>query len=127
MAYGINTTGFANALLNTVRGTSFAAPSIWIQLHVGDPGAAQTANLSLVTTRQQATFSAASNGALALASSPAPWLMTGTETLAAISVWSLASGGVPYWTAPLEATQAVNNGDTFTLITCGLSVGPLSV
>lgn len=121
-AYGISTVNMANALLNTIVGIP-----TWVQLHTGDPGAAQTAHLSLVTTRQQAFFNLAVNGAIALASYPSPWLMTGTETLAAISVWSAPTSGLPYWTAPLAATQTVSAGDTYTLQTCGLSIGPFSV
>ena len=86
MAYGIATTGLANALLNTIKGTSFAAPATWIQLHTGDPGAAGTANLSAVTTRQQATFATASGGAIALASTPTPFNMTATETIGGVVI-----------------------------------------
>ncbi len=127
MAYGLNTVNMSNALLNTVRGTSFVLIGTWVQLHTGDPGAAQTANLSLVTTRQQATFAVASGGAIALASAPASWLMTGVETIVAVSIWSLVTGGLPYWTVPLTSSQLVGIGDTFTLQSCGLSLGPLSV
>lgn len=127
MAYGIHTTNFAAGLLNTVKGSSFALLGTWIQLHIGDPGAAGTANLSLNTTRQQATFASAASGTIALQSPPNSWNMTGTETIVAISIWSASTGGVPYWTAPLTASQAVNNGDTLTLNTCSLSIGPLAV
>jgi hypothetical protein len=127
MTYGINTTNFAAPLLNTVHGTSFVLPGTWIQLHTGDPGAAGTANLSLVTTRQQAIFATTATGTIALSASPTPWNMTGTETIVAISVWSTATGGVPYWTAPLTSSQPVVNGDTVTLNTCSLSIGPLAV
>jgi hypothetical protein len=130
MAYGINLTNFANGLLNTVKGTSFVLAGTWIQLHIGDPGAAGTANLSAVTIRQQASFGSAgalASGSIALSAAPTPWNMTATETIVAISVWSAATGGVPYWTAPLTASQAVSNNDTLTLNTCSLSIGPLAV
>jgi hypothetical protein len=127
MTYGIHTTNLANALLNTIQGTSFVVPATWIQLHTGDPGAAGTANLSAVTTRQQATFAIAAGGALALSVPPQPFNMTTTETIAALSVWTAASGGLPLWTVQLASPQTVNNGDTLTVNTCGLSIGPLSV
>jgi hypothetical protein len=123
---GLATTAFANALLNTVNNTSFAIAQTWVQLHVGDPGASGTANLSAVTTRQQATFSAASGGALALASTPTAWNMTATETIQAISVWSAATSGTFYWSASLAVNKSVANGDTLTLNTCGLSFAPLA-
>jgi hypothetical protein len=127
ISYGVNTTNLANQLLNTVQGTSFVVPATWIQLHTGDPGAAGTANLSAVTTRQQATFAIASGGAIALSAAPLPFLMTTTETIVAISVWTASTGGLPLWDVALSAPQSVANGDTVTLNTCGLSIGPLSV
>lgn len=126
MSYGINTTNLANALMNAVGGASFAAAGTWAQLHTGDPGAAQTANLSAVTTRQQLTFGPASAGAVALSVVPTAWNMTATETIVAISIWTTSTGGQPLWTVALTSSQAVNNGDTLTLNTCSLSVGPLS-
>jgi hypothetical protein len=127
MAYGISNTNMAAGLLNTVKGNSFVLAGTWIQLHTGDPSAAGTSNLSVNTTRQQATFAGASSGTIALSAAPTPWNMTASETIVAISVWSAATGGVPYWTAPLTTSQAVSNGDTVTLNTCSLSVGPLAV
>lgn len=127
MAYGINVTNLANALMNAVGGASFVAAGTWAQLHTGDPGAAQTANLSAVTARQQLAFGPASGGAIALGSVPTPWNMTATETIVAISIWTASTGGLPLWTVALTSPQAVNNGDTLTLNTCSLSVGPLSV
>jgi hypothetical protein len=127
MAYGIHTVNFANALLNTVHGTSFVAPATWIQLHTGDPGAAGTANLSAVTTRQQANFAVASGGAIALSAALPPFNMTATETIVALSIWTAATGGLVLWDVALSASQAVNNGDTLTVNTCGLSIAPLSV
>lgn len=127
MSYGIHTANLANSLMNTLGGASFVASGTWAQLHTGDPGAAQTANLSAVTTRQQLVFGAASGGSVSLFSVPTAWNMTTTETIVAISVWTAATSGLPLFTVPLTSSQAVNNGDTLTLNTCSLSVGPLSV
>jgi hypothetical protein len=133
MAYGFSTANLVNLWLNTLGGSSFVAPGVFVQLHTGDPGAAQTANLSVNTTRNQATFAAAASGAISLATSPAPWNMTATETIAAISLWSAATSGVPYGTVLLTTNgttpspQSVVSGDTFTLLTLTLSLGPLSV
>lgn len=127
MTYGIHTVNFAAGLLNTVKGNSFVLAGTYIQLHTGDPSATGTNNLSAVTLRQQAVFASASSGTIALNAAPTPWNMTATETIAAISVWSALTGGVLYWTAPLTSSQAVANGDTLTLNTCSLSIGPLAV
>lgn len=132
MSYGMNATNLYNAWLNTLGGASFVAPGVWVQLHTGDPGVAQTANLSSNTTRNQIALAPASAGTVNLASSPAPWNMSATETIAAISLWSAASSGLPYGTVQLTsggspAPQAVTPGDTFTLLTLVLSLGPPSV
>jgi hypothetical protein len=126
MADGLSTVNFANALLNTINNTSFAIAAIWVQLHIGTPGANGTSQPSAVTTRQQATFSAASAGAIALASSPTAWNMTATETITDISVWTLSSAGLFLWSAPLTISKNVSSGDTLTLNTCGLSFSPLA-
>lgn len=126
MSVGLATVNFANALLNTVNNNSFAVSATWVQLHVGDPGAAGTANLSVVTTRQQATFAAAASGALALSVSPTAWNMTATETIVNISIWSTSTGGTFYWSATLAVPKTVASGDTLTLNTCGLSFSPLA-
>jgi hypothetical protein len=52
--------------------------------------------------------------------------MTTTETITDISVWSAATSGTFYWSAPLAVSKTVANGDTLTLNTCGLSLSPLA-
>ena len=126
MTVGLSTVNMANAMLNGVRNTSFAIAATYIQLHVGDPGASGTANLSAVTTRQSATFNAASSGALALTAAPSAWSMTTSETISYISVWSASTSGTFYWSAALSVSKTVANGDTLTLNTCGLSLAPLA-
>jgi hypothetical protein len=127
MTYGIQTVNLANNLLNTIGGTSYVAPGAWAQLHVGDPGAAGTANLSTVTIRRQLSFGPAVSGVLSLSATPVPWSMTASETIVAISVWSASTGGVMLWDVALTSSQAVNNGDVLTLNTCTLTITPLAV
>jgi hypothetical protein len=126
MPVGLNTTNVANALLNNLRGGTFSNASTWVQLHTGDPGAAGTNAVSAVTTRQSATFAAASGGAIALSASPTAWNMTTTETISYISVWSASTAGNFLWSAQLSVSKSVANGDTLTLTTCGLSLAPLA-
>ena len=123
---GLSTVNLANAMLNGIRNTSFALPATWIQLHTGDPGASGIANVSAVTTRQSASFNAASGGAIALTAAPTAWNMTTGETIAYISVWSASTAGTFYWSAQLSVSKTVANGDTLTLNTCGLSLAPLA-
>lgn len=127
MAVGLNTTNLANNWLNMLRGTAFTAPTgLYVKLHTGDPGAAGSANASVVTTRSVLTLAAASAGAVALTGTQPSWSMTSAETISFISVWDNASAGNFLWSAQLSVAKTVANGDTLTLTTCGLSLTPLA-
>lgn len=126
MAVGLATTTLAHKWLDMLRGVAFTAPTgTYIKLHTGDPGAAGTANASAVTTRQAATFSAASGGALALSNSPA-FTMTATETITHISAWDASTAGNLLWTAALTTSKSVVATDTLTLTALGVSLTPLA-
>lgn len=126
MSDGLSVVNLANAFLNTINDTSFAIADTWVQLHTASPGGSGTTAVSAVTTRQQATFNAASGGSIALATPPTAWNMTTTETITDISIWSASSSGTFYWSAELSVAKTVANGDTLTLNTCGLSLSPLA-
>lgn len=130
MTYGLATTLLANKILDHLRGGSaWTQPSgLYVKLHtsVGDPGAAGTSNASAVTTRSQATFAAAASGAIALTGTNPSWTMSGTETIGGISVWDATTSGNFQWSAALSVNKSVQSGDTLTLTTCGLSLGPLA-
>jgi hypothetical protein len=126
MTVGLATVASANAMLDGFRNTAFQVAATWVKLHTGDPGSAGTANASAVTTRSQATFSAAASGALALTGTNPSWSMTTTETISHISVWSASTAGTFHWSAALSSSKNVANGDTLTLTSCGLSLSPLA-
>lgn len=126
MTVGLATTTLANNWLNMLRAVAFTAPAAtYIKLHIGDPGAAGTANASAVTTRQLATFSAAASGAIALSNSPS-FSMTATETISHISVWDASTAGNLLWTAALTTPKSVVNTDTLTFTSLGVSITPLA-
>lgn len=91
----------------------------WIKAHVGDPGAAGTANPAVETTRKQATWGAAVAAVDSLSAQMA-WTIDLTWTAVAasedwthVSGWSLATGGVVGWTGQLTAApQVVANNFT---------------
>jgi hypothetical protein len=118
---------YASSILNTLNGTNLTAPTAqWAQLHTGDPGAAGTANLSAVTTRQQITETTSVLGSpLALSNTPA-WSMTATETIGYISVWDAATGGTFLYSVPATFPQGVNNGDTAVLDDLDIVIGPVA-
>ena len=126
MATGLAAVTLANKWLDMLRAVAFTAPAgTYIKLHTGDPGAAATANVSAVTTRIQATFSAASAGAIALSNAPA-FSMTATETISHISVWDASSAGNLLLTGALTTPRAVINTDTLTFNPLGVSLAPLA-
>lgn len=126
MTAGLSQVNLAHAWLNVLRGTTFTgAVGTFVQVHIGDPGSAGTANLSAVTTRQAATFAAPAGAAIALSNSPA-FTMTATETITHISVHSASSGGTFYWSAALTASKAVVNTDTLTFTAIGVSLTPIA-
>lgn len=127
MAIGLATTTLANKWLDALRGTPFSASATWIRLHTADPSTDSTAGSAGATSRSQATFSAASGGALALTGTNPSWVNSGTsETLTHISVWDASSGGNLLWTAALTTNTPWAAGDTFVLTTCGLALTPLA-
>lgn len=126
MTVGLATTTLANKWLDMLRAVAFTAPAAtYIKLHTADPGSAGTTAPSAVTTRQLATFSAASAGAIALSNSPS-FTMTSTETISHISVWDASTGGNLLWTATLTTPKSVVNTDTLTFTTLGVSLTPLA-
>jgi hypothetical protein len=118
----------ANVWLNTIRGgaagTSYTAPSaVYVQLHVGAPGSAGTSNISSVTTRPAATFSAASGGVLSLSNVPAWASWAGSaETIVNVSFWDAATSGNFLWSASLGTSVAMVTGATLQLTNAGLTL-----
>lgn len=128
MTVGLSTTNAANALLNTLRGTSFSNAATYVALHTGDPGGSGSSAASAGSTdRSQVTFSAASGGSISLTGTQPTWTNGGTtETVTHISVWSAATSGNFLWSAQLAASKSWASGDTLTLTSCGLSLAPLA-
>lgn len=99
-AYCGNTTYTANA-------------AVYVQLHLGDPGAAGTSNGATETTRQEATFAAANAGAITNEAA-IEWLdVSTTETYSHISLWTASTDGTFLGSDDLSSSAAVTDGDTF--------------
>ena len=128
MTAGLHTANLANKILDHLRGgTAWTQPAgIFVNLHLGDPGSAGTANPSAVTTRAAAAYAAAASGAIALTGTLPSWSMTGTEAITHVSVWDASTAGNFLWSAALSATKNVVNGDTLTLNTLGFALTPLA-
>jgi len=121
MATGISSY-LANAWLNSVgNNTSFAVTSVYVKLHVGDPGANGTANPATETTRKEASFSGASSGALASDAALTWTNIAGSQDATHFSAWDNISAGNFLFSGTVTA-NAYTAGDTFTISSAALTV-----
>jgi hypothetical protein len=111
-----------DALLDTLRGTSFSAANVYLKLHLGDPGETGTGNPAAETTRQAVTFSAASGGSMA-SSAAVTWTnVAASETLTHWSAWDASTAGNCLWTGALSSSASVAAGDTFQITSLTLTL-----
>lgn len=116
MATGLSTT-VANAILDALcRSVAWSEPAaFYVKLHTGDPGSAGANNAAGETTRKQATFSAASGGAITT-SADLTWTSVSTsETISHVSFWDASSAGNFLGSDALNASKALTAGDNFTI------------
>jgi hypothetical protein len=105
----------ANSWLDAVcRATAYSEAAVWVQLHLGDPGAAGTANPAANTTRQQATFGTNATGRAISNTAVVEWTsVPNTETYTWISLWDASTSGNFLGRDDLSSSAAVTAGDTF--------------
>ena len=110
----------ANTALDGLVGT-------FIQVHVGDPGAAGTTNQASVTTRPGLTWGASVNGTKAITNQPAwaNWAGT-TQTITHVSQWTASSGGTFKRSDPVANPVVIAAGATLTITAYSLTFGPLA-
>lgn len=113
-----------NALLNAVfNATTYTSPTtVYVKLHTGSPGEDATSNAAAETTRQAASFGAASGGTIATDADTAWTSVSNTETYSHISIWDAASGGNPLAYGALSASVPVTAGGDFTIPSGQLTV-----
>jgi hypothetical protein len=100
----------ADAICNN---TSFAVAQVYVKLHIGDPGEAGTSNAAGETTRQAASFGAASGG-VCTSDALTEWTnVSTTETISYVSFWDASSAGNCLGSGALTASKALTAGDTF--------------
>lgn len=107
----------ANAILNALcRSTAWSEPAeLWIQLHVGDPGAAGTANVATETDRIQATFGTNASGGAISNTAALSWPgVSGAEDYTHFTAWDASSSG-NFQFSGLVTANAVLINDTFTI------------
>lgn len=104
-------TGIASARADASIDATVALGT-WIKLHIGDPGAAGTANPATETDRVQASFGAASGGT-AVTDTDTEWLAVSTgEDYTHFSMWTASTAGTFLWSGTVTA-DAVTAGNNF--------------
>lgn len=112
-------------LLDLVFGAvAFTGPATYVQIHIGDPGEAGTANTATgPPTRQQVTtWNAASGGTKTNSSSITFSSLAANETLTHISVWDAVSGGNCLAAGTITPNRAVTIGDSITFAAASITV-----
>lgn len=126
MTAGLSATNLANKWLNWLGGTAETAPAaLYVELHIGDPGSAGTANPSAVTTRSQLTLAAASGGSASESNTP-QWSMTASETISHLAVWDASTVGNFLFSVALGTSKAVVSGDTLKLTSFTGALTPIA-
>lgn len=104
----------ANAFLDALcNNTSYSVTEVWVKLHTGDPGAAGTANPASNTTRQQASFAAASSGAVSNDTAITWTSVPAAEDYTHATLWTASTAGTFLASGTITA-NAVAVGDNFT-------------
>ena len=121
MATGISSY-LANAWLDAVgNNTSFSVATVYVKLHVGDPGANGTSNAATETTRKAASFAAASTGSIASDAAITWTNISGSQDATHFTAWDNISAGNFLFSGTITA-NAYTAGDTFTISSGALTV-----
>lgn len=115
-----------NKILDALTGTTTftAVATVYLKLHTGDPGEDAANNAATETTRQAATFNAASGGSAGLSATVSWTNVAATETYTHWSLWDAAAAGNPHATGTINGGTgvAVTANDNFDItaltITC---------
>ena len=121
MAVGISNY-LANQWLDALgNNDTFAVTNVYVKLHVGDPGAAGTANAATETTRKEASFSAASSGTLT-SDTALNWTnIAGSQDATHFTAFDDVTAGNFLFSGIITA-NAYTAGDTFTIASGSLTV-----
>ncbi len=118
----------ANELLNAIGNnaaiTLLPVASLYVQLHVGDPGAAGTANVAGNSTRKVSSWGAAAGGLLTL-DTDITWTTSEVDTAedyTHFSVWTAATGGTFIGSGTITANP-VSVGNEFVVAAGDLTLG----
>lgn len=112
MAEGISA-ALAEDLLDAVfNATAFSVSEVWIQLHVGAPGSAGTANQATETTRKQLSCSAASSGTITSDAALEWTSISGSQDPTHWTAWTASTAGTFLGSGTITSAAYVA-GNTF--------------
>jgi hypothetical protein len=112
MAVGMSA-ATANAILNAIgNATAYSLTNVYVKLHIGDPGAAGTANAATETTRKVVSFGAAASGAIANDAAITWTDILGSEDCTHFSLWDDLTAG-NFVGSGLITASAFTAGDTY--------------
>jgi hypothetical protein len=105
----------ANSLLNALgNNTAFAVTSVYVQLHIGDPGVDGTANTAAETTRKAVSFAGASAGSIA-SDADVTWTnISGSQDATFFTAWDGLTGGSFLFSGTITGNP-YTAGDTYTI------------
>ena len=111
----------ANSLLNAVgNATAYSATSVYIKLHVGDPGADGTGNPATELTRKLASFGAASAGTIT-SDADISWVnISGSQDATFFTAWDNLSAGNFLFSGAITGNP-YTAGDTYTIVSGSLT------
>jgi len=118
MALGLSA-AIANDILDALANNSAlttipVAGGLFMKLHVGDPGAAGTANAATETTRKAVTFGTPSGGSVANSVAVTWTSIAGSQDATHASFWDNVSAGT-FVTSGTITANAYIAGDTYTV------------
>tara|TARA_R110002126_G_scaffold163935_1_gene311824 strand:+ start:1595 stop:1963 length:369 start_codon:yes stop_codon:yes gene_type:complete len=110
-------------LEHTTGKTSWTMPAtVYVKLHLGDPGEAATSNAAVEDTRKSAAWASAASGAIATSATLEWTNVAATETFTHWSMWDNLTAGNALWSGALSTSAAVTAGDTFQITSLTLSL-----
>jgi hypothetical protein len=105
----------ANSLLNALgNNTAYAVTNVYVQLHIGDPAAAGTANPATETTRKAVSFAGASGGAIASDADVSWTNISGSQDATFFTAWDALTGGSFLFSGTITGNP-YTAGDTYTI------------
>jgi len=120
MAHGLSAylcNSWLDALANN---TSYVVATVYIKLHVGDPGANGTSNAATETTRKSVSFGAASAGAITSDADISWTNIAGSQDATHFTAWDNISAGNFLFSGTITG-NAYTAGDTYTISSGNLS------